>query len=63
MTGRQRVVTALRRQIPDRVPFGCQNGAAAPALERLRRESGLDDPIAWANLVAFDEAAHDFGQY
>lgn len=46
MTGRQRVVAAMRRNVPDRVPYGVQNGAVPAAIERFKRESGLDDPLA-----------------
>ena len=46
MTGRQRVVAAMRRNVPDSVPYGVQNGAVPAAIERFKRESGLDDPLA-----------------
>ena len=36
----------MRRNVPDRVPYGVQNGAVPAARERLERESGLDDPLA-----------------
>ncbi len=46
MTGQERVIAALRRTVPDRVPYGVQNGAVPAARTRFCAESGLDDPLA-----------------
>ncbi|MGQ9631605.1 MAG: uroporphyrinogen decarboxylase family protein [bacterium] len=42
MTGRERVLTAMRREVPDRVP---KTFSLCPSqMERFRRETGADDP-------------------
>jgi uroporphyrinogen decarboxylase len=44
MSPRERVMTAMRRQIPDRVPFDLTHGFTAPRLEHFHQEIGNHDP-------------------
>jgi uroporphyrinogen decarboxylase len=44
MTSRERVVKAMRREKPDRVPFDFPNGFAPAVMEVFRKHTGLDDP-------------------
>ncbi len=50
MTPRERVVTAMRRQVPDRVPMDLSWGLAPGALELFRRETGADSPEEYFKL-------------
>jgi len=51
MTPRQRVLTALSRKKPDRVPREISWGAFTPALMRVFREkTGTDDPAEYFNF-------------
>ncbi|MCC6728723.1 MAG: hypothetical protein IT208_05220 [Chthonomonadales bacterium] len=47
MTGRERVVAAMRRQQPDRVPFDFSFGFARASLRDFRRRYGVTDPFAY----------------
>jgi uroporphyrinogen decarboxylase len=48
MTPRERVLTAVRRHEPDRVPFELPYGSFAPDLmEVFRRETGAEDPAEY----------------
>ncbi len=48
MTPRERVLTALSRQVPDRVPFELSYGAFTPALmDTFVRETGALDPAEY----------------
>ncbi len=44
MTPRERVLAAMRRQIPDRVPVDLSWGMTYEALARFRQETGADSP-------------------
>jgi uroporphyrinogen decarboxylase len=44
MTSRERVLTALRRNTPDRVPFDFSFGFSPFQLTKFRRRTGVDDP-------------------
>ena len=51
MTPRERVLTALNRQVPDRVPFELSFGAFAPALlDTFVRKTGALDPAEYWNF-------------
>lgn len=45
MNPRERVLTALHRQLPDKVPR--EMGFTPPALEEFIRRTGADDPVAY----------------
>jgi len=48
MTPRERVLTALNRRIPDRVPFELSYGAFTPALmDTFVRKTGSQDPAEY----------------
>lgn len=47
MTSRQRVVTAMNREVPDRVPRDISWGLTPAVLERFKRETGTEDFEAW----------------
>jgi uroporphyrinogen decarboxylase len=47
MNHRERVLTAMRHQIPDRVPFDFPNGFAPAALAEFRKRTGQDDPYEY----------------
>ena len=48
MTSRERVLTAMRRQAPDRVPFEFSYGAFTPPLmEVFRQKTGAEDPVEY----------------
>ena len=50
MTPRQRVITALNREVPDRVPFELSYGSFTPSLmDRFVAETGADDPAEYWN--------------
>lgn len=42
MTGRERVYTAMSRQVPDRVP--CEAGMTSALFERFKAETGIENP-------------------
>ena len=69
MSSRERVVTAMRRRIPDRVPFDITHGFTAPRLDRFRQETGSDDPNAYfggaARVVDITPTRfpHDYSSY
>lgn len=44
MNSRERVLIAMRRQQPDRVPIDFPNGFAPRAMEIFREHSGQNDP-------------------
>lgn len=44
MTSRERVLTAMRRQIPDRVPHEIGVGLTPPKFREFQRRTGRDDP-------------------
>ncbi len=44
MNSRERVVTAMRRSTPDRVPFDFGNGFAPEQVTRLKERTGQSDP-------------------
>lgn len=44
MNSRERVITAMKRKVPDRVPF-CVSGFAGRAYETFKQNSGSDDPV------------------
>ena len=51
MTPRERVLTALRRQVPDKVPREISYGAFTPALMRIfQSKTGADDPAEYFNF-------------
>ena len=47
MTGRERVLAAMRRQEPDRVPFDFGHGFAPAKIDEFRRRTGDSDPSAY----------------
>jgi uroporphyrinogen decarboxylase len=47
MTSRERVVTAMNREIPDRVPRDISWGLAPAVFERFKRETGTEDFLSW----------------
>jgi uroporphyrinogen decarboxylase len=50
MTPRQRVITALNREVPDCVPFELSYGSFTPALmDRFVAETGAEDPAEYWN--------------
>ena len=50
MTPRQRVITALNRQVPDRVPFELSFGSFTPALlDTFIAKTGAEDPAEYWN--------------
>jgi len=44
MTSRERVLTAMRRKVPDRVPHEIGVGLTAPKFREFQRRTGRDDP-------------------
>lgn len=44
LTSRERVLTAMRRQLPDRVPYDLTHGLTPPRLDKFQRETGQKDP-------------------
>ncbi len=67
MRPRERVLTALRRQPPDRVPYFIR--FTAPQLENLQQRTGVADPAAYFDTdirdVAIDTSEHppDYSRY
>lgn len=47
MNSRERVVTAMRRHVPDRVPFDFALGFSPAQLRRFKEKTGQDDPNAY----------------
>ncbi|HEY3269188.1 MAG TPA: uroporphyrinogen decarboxylase family protein [Armatimonadota bacterium] len=47
MTSRERVLTALRRGVPDRVPHEIGAGLTPPKLREFKRRTGQTDPAAY----------------
>jgi len=52
MTKRERVLIAMHRREPDRVPFDFSLGFAPAALEEFRQRTGQSDPSAYFNTDA-----------
>jgi uroporphyrinogen decarboxylase len=47
MTGRERVLAAMRHRVPDRTPFDFGHGFSPAKLTEFRERTGQDDPIAY----------------
>jgi uroporphyrinogen decarboxylase len=47
MTSRERVVAAMNRGVPDRVPRDISWGIAPAVFERFKRETGTEDFLSW----------------
>lgn len=62
MTSRERVITAMRRQVPDMVPKDLSWGLSPGALETFKKNTGADDPEEYFNIdvrfVDFNPTQH-----
>ncbi len=69
MSGRERVMTAMRRRTPDRVPFDFSQGFSPAKLEEFRQRTGADSPDDYFGVdvrgvhIAGTRQATDFSAY
>jgi uroporphyrinogen decarboxylase len=69
MTSRQRVLAAMNREVPDRVPRDISWGLTPAVFERFRRETGTEDYHAWFKVdtrlvdMAPTRLATDYSRY
>ena len=69
MTSRERVVAAMNREVPDRVPRDISWGLTPAVLERFRRETGSEDFHAWFKVDTRcvnqgpTRVEHDYARY
>lgn len=69
MTSRERVLTAMRRREPDRVPFDFGHGFAPAKLDELKERAGATDPNEYFQTdtrtvtIAPTQCPHDYSEY